>query len=211
MKVRAARNAMLGRMGRQRGQVLLKILLVMICVAGLIFGVIDLSRAMWQKDVVTGLTREGSNLASSGKPLRAAATAVINDGASLNLATKGKVIITSVQNRGNKDSPFYVMTDQYSTGSLAATSKVGTFGASKAGKGANKANLSSLSADVTSAGGTIYVTEVFVSYSAVTPFGALLKATVLPILYDAAYLEEERSEARAKIEQSSVANAQPSQ
>jgi Flp pilus assembly protein TadG len=86
----------------QRGQALLEILPVITLLLIVTFGVIEFSHAIWEIEVINGLTREGSNLASRNTALPDAATAVINDGTVLNLATNGEVIVTAVQNQGGK-------------------------------------------------------------------------------------------------------------
>jgi Flp pilus assembly protein TadG len=169
---------------RQRGQALLELMPVIGLLLILTFGVIDFSRAIWQLEVVSSLTREGSNLASRNTSLQTTATAVINDGSVLNLTTNGKVIVTSVENEGNaKNAKFYV-TSQVSVGGLSATSKIGTY--TGKGKGTDKATLPA-AADSIPPGGTVYVTEVYSAYSPITPLGGFLKLTMPSTLYDVAY------------------------
>jgi Flp pilus assembly protein TadG len=164
----------------ERGQALLELLPVMLVLLTLTLAVIDFGRAIWQLQVVTGLTREGSNLASRNTTLIDSANAVINDGAALNLANRGKVIITSVQNVGGA----FVITDQYPTGTLSATSKVGTYILNGPPQ---TAILPTTTTTIPQPGNTIYVTEIFSSYSPITPLGAFVNYTVPSTLYDVAY------------------------
>ena len=60
--------------------------------------VVDFSRAIHDEQVMTGLSRQGSNLASRGTTLSASAAAVIAGDSPLNLSSNGEVIITSVTN-----------------------------------------------------------------------------------------------------------------
>ncbi len=48
----------------QRGQAILELLPVLSLFLVLAFGVIDIGRAVWQQETITGLTREGSDVAS---------------------------------------------------------------------------------------------------------------------------------------------------
>jgi Flp pilus assembly protein TadG len=117
-----------GSAGSERGQAILEFVPVMILMLTMTFAVVDFSYLIWQHQIIIGLTREGSNLASRDTSLALAAQSVINDGAALNLKNNGKVIITTVQNIGTASSSNFVITGQYSlgNGSKSATSKFGT-------------------------------------------------------------------------------------
>jgi Flp pilus assembly protein TadG len=174
----------------ERGQAILEIIPVIMLLLVLTFGVIDFSRAIWQLEVLTGLTRECSNLASRNTTLANSAAAVISDGAVLNLSNKGKVIITSVTNSGSSGSPKFVMTAQYfSTGGISATSKLGTYNANAHGSKANVVTLpnESSASPIPQPGTTVYITEIFNSYSPITPLGIFVKLTMPQTLYDVAY------------------------
>ncbi|PSH02804.1 MAG: hypothetical protein CXZ00_15515 [Acidobacteria bacterium] len=163
----------------ERGQALLELMPVMVLLLTLTCAVLDFSRALWQVQVITGLTREGSNLASRNTSLADSTTAVVNDGAVLKLttATNGKVIITSVQNvNGN-----FVITGQYSVGNLSANSRVGMFSGNK------KATLPATATTIPQPGDTVYVTEIFSSFSPITPLGTFVKNAIPLTLYDVAY------------------------
>src|ERR1019366_2980403 len=104
----------------ERGQALLEMAPVVLLMVTMTFAAIDFGRVIWQQEVLTGLTREGSNIASRAKPpvnLLNAVNAVVSDGVSLNLPVNGKVIVTSVQNTGTPSAPSYVITGQASSGS----------------------------------------------------------------------------------------------
>ena len=64
----------------------------------LVFGVIDFSQIIFDKQVMAGLSRQGSNLASRGTPLTNTVTALGIQGASLKIGTKGRIIVTEVAN-----------------------------------------------------------------------------------------------------------------
>jgi hypothetical protein len=153
----------------------------------LAFAIIDFGFLIWQWQVVTTLTREGSNLASRDTTLAGAAAAVISDGSVLNLNSNGKVIITSVQNAGTASASNFVITGQYSMGSLSASSKIGTY----TGSGTPPATLPALqpgeTAPVPQPGATAFITEIFCQYTPITPLGAFVKYTMPAQLYDVAY------------------------
>lgn len=172
----AARHRGAGKSRKnQSGQALVEFAAVVIMLFIFVFALIDISRAIYQEQLMTGLSREGSNLASRGTTLPNAASAVVNE-SPLDLANNGKVIVTSVMNQGGA----YKITGQASAGTLSATSKVGT------GVGST-ATLPASAQSMIAANQTIYVTEVYYTYSAITPIGQFMSLSLPSTLYDAAY------------------------
>lgn len=167
------------KMAGERGQALIELLPVMVVLLTLTFAVIDFSRAIWQEQVLAGLTREGSNLASRNTTLANSAAAVINDGAVLNLANNGYVIITSVQNISGS----FVITGQYTTGSISAVSRVGTYDPTTT----SIAVLPASTPTIPQPGETVYVTEIYSQFSPITPLGAFVSYALPSTLYDIAY------------------------
>ena len=76
--------------------------------------VIDFSRAIHDVQVMAGLSRQGSNLASRGTSLSDSAAAVIAGDSAMNLNSNGEVIITSVTNINR----VLTITDQVSQGNV---------------------------------------------------------------------------------------------
>jgi Flp pilus assembly protein TadG len=146
------------------------LMLVLFCV------LVDFSRAIHDEQVMTGLSRQGSNLASRGTSLSDSAAAVLAGDSPLNLSSNGEVIITSVTNV-NK---VYTITNQVSEGSVSQNSRVGI------GVG-NTASVPSSAAAMLQLGQTIYITEIFYSYQPITPIQNLLKLVMPSTLYEAAY------------------------
>ena len=136
----------------------------------------DFARAIYYKQVMTNLTREGSNLASRGTDLGTTATAVMGESAPLDLNKKGRVIVTSVLN----NSGAYQITGQVSQGGISASSRIGT------GVG-NPAKVPTANPTIPQPGQTAYITEVFYSYQPMTPIGKMVKLVIPSTLYDAAY------------------------
>jgi Flp pilus assembly protein TadG len=142
----------------------------------MVFGLIDFGRAVYERQVLVNLTREGSNLASRGTTLSDTMTAVFTSAGPLNLNARGRVIVTTVFNSNGT----FVVSGQLAQGGISATSKVGT------GVG-NTATLPPAAVAIPQPNQTLYVTEVFYSYAPITPIGKLLKLTLPPTLYDVAY------------------------
>ncbi len=142
----------------------------------LLLAVVDFSRALYDFQVMVGLTRQGSNLASRGDTLVQAASAVISGDAPLNLGSNGEVIVTSVINVGGVDQ----ITGQASMGGTSNMSKVGT------GVG-SRANVPPAAAGMLQPGQTIYITEVYYTYTPITPIGNFVNLVLPSTLYEAAY------------------------
>lgn len=166
------------REGNERGQALLEFVICLLMLLVLVFGLIDISRAISDAQVMSGLTRQGSNLASRGTSLQETVTALVTQGSSMDVGTQGKIIVTSVADDVNGTPKITGQAE--SSGGISVTSKVGS------GTG-QPASMPATANPVLQKGQTIYVTEVFYSYHPITPIGSLLKLALPSRLYSAAY------------------------
>jgi Flp pilus assembly protein TadG len=172
------RKAQIGRRQTKAGssgQAIVEFAISAIVLLTLVFGIIDFSRAIYDIEVMKNLTGEGSAMASRGTSLSDTVTAAVTGASPLDLNDTGRVIVTSVLNNNNS----LKITGQASQGGIAALSKIGTVvgGAAILPAGA-----------VPQVNQTVYVTEVFYNYKAITPIGNFLSKNVLPSqLYDVAY------------------------
>jgi len=144
------------------------------------FAIIDYSRVLNAEQVLVDLTRQGSNMASRGTTLSAAALALVQGSAPLTLAVAGEVIITSVARVGSVDT---IMGQAIlSAGSVSTASKIGI------GVG-NKASVPSVIDDIFSknSGQTIYITEVYYPFQQITPLAKMWSLVVPSTLYQVAY------------------------
>ncbi|MHB8382368.1 MAG: TadE/TadG family type IV pilus assembly protein [Candidatus Binataceae bacterium] len=151
--------------------------LLTICLM-LIFATIDFGRALYDKEVMSGLSRQGGNLASRGSSIPDAVSAVIAGQAPLNLSGAGEVIITSITNTKGK----FEITGQTSAGGMTPPppSQLGT------GVG-NVARVPSDATNMLQLNQTIYVAEIFYSFQPLTPIGTMLGTALPSTLYEAAY------------------------
>ncbi|HLK86950.1 MAG TPA: TadE/TadG family type IV pilus assembly protein [Candidatus Binataceae bacterium] len=164
------------RLGLGIGQAAVEFALIAGLMLLLVCMVIDLCRAIHDEQLIAGLSRQGSNLASRGTTLPQAAAAVIGGSAALDLNDNGQVIITSVTNINR----VYTITDQFSRGKVSASSRIGT------GIG-NPANMPASAKSALQPGQTMYITEIFFSYKPITPIKNLVKFAMPSTLYQAAY------------------------
>ncbi|MGA2961625.1 MAG: TadE/TadG family type IV pilus assembly protein [Candidatus Korobacteraceae bacterium] len=173
--------------GRRRsgesGQALMEFALIGSVMIILLLGLIDLGRAIFDKEVMSDLTRTGSNLASRGPCgtltacLTTAANAVMTQPSDLNMSANGMVIVTAVQADGAGNA---TIIGQYTQGTVAgASSKVGVQG--------NPPTLPATTPPIPPKNQTIYVTEVFYSFTPITPIGKFMTIAFPSTLYDVAY------------------------
>jgi len=162
----------------QSGQAMVECAFSVIPLLLLLFGIVDLSRALFDKEVLVDLTRQGSNMASRGTALSTAANTVVQGSARLDLAHNGKIIITSVARVNNSDQ----ITGQATQGALSMSSQVGT------GVGSS-ATVPSAVDDIlkNNSSQTVYVTEVYYSFHSITPLALLWHIVMPSSFYQVAY------------------------
>jgi Flp pilus assembly protein TadG len=163
----------------KRGQALVELVAVLFILVVIAFGLIDFSWFLYHELILANVTREAANLSSRGRnPLAVsnmteAITAVITSAQPLNISANGRVIMTSVTGTPAR------VTGQVSQGGLAVASRIGVSGGA--------ATLPATATPVPPALQTLYVAEVFYTYRPITPIGRLLRITLPPRIYDAAY------------------------
>jgi Flp pilus assembly protein TadG len=171
----------------ESGQALVELSVAFVIMCVFVFGVIDFGRAIYDTEVMRNLSGEGSSMASRGTSNSITAAAIAGfAGTTIDLTHKGCVIVTTVTNNGGT----LQVTAQAQQCAITATSKIGCVqgqGNCRSGTptlptGASTALLNEVS------GSSISITEIYYSYSTVTPIMGLLKANLLPSqLYSVAY------------------------
>ena len=160
----------------QTGQALVEFTWIMLLLIVMAFGLIDFGRFIYQRMVLVNVTREGANLAARATSMTNAMVSVINSSQPLDINARGRVIMTSVLNTGGVCR----ITAQVSQGGITATSRIGT------GVG-NIATLPSTPTPIPQMDQTLFVSEVFYTFTPITPIGQLLGFALPSQIYDVAY------------------------
>jgi Flp pilus assembly protein TadG len=167
----------------QSGQALVEFSMVLLTLVLLVYCLMDFCVAIYEKQLLTNLSREGANLAARGSGISSqqiltnALDAIEQESTPLNLSNSpsGKVILTVVTN-GN--GHLYI-SQQVSAGLLSASSKVGT------GIGPI-ANTQLPNTSLVQTGGSCYVAEVFYVYKPPAPIKFVGLSNTF---YDVAYFQ----------------------
>lgn len=172
------------RRDKESGQAFVEFSIVLLMLTILVFGLIDFSWAIYEKQLLVNLSREGANLAARGSGtttleiMSNALDAVVTSASPLSFtSSSGLVILTAVTNNG---SGGYFVSKQIKSGTLSASSKVGT-------TIGGTALLPSESPPILQAGHTVYTAEIYYKFTPRTPIGKLIKATLPTSFYDVAY------------------------
>lgn len=189
------------RFAQSEGQGLVEFALVLPLLLVMVLGIIEVGYALLDQQVVTKMTREGSNLISRDITLQDAAAALKTMKTRPVDFDNGSRMIFSVVKKvatvGSTNYDKMVLYQRYEYGSLSASSALttrgsATFGGAPDYQAANSdsdANLqlTNIPANLVMVqGGMAYVTEVYTRHSLITPltrFGITLPDTLYSIAY----------------------------
>ncbi len=188
-------------LGSSSGQSLVEFAVMLPLVLLIVLGVVEVSYAVLDQQVVTRLTREGSNLISRDTSLADAATAISTiTSRPVNLANGSRMIFSVLRKGGTTGTPNYnqiILYQRYVFGNYTGNSKLvmagsGTFrGAPDYEANAADTNtglrVTNVPANlVANPGDMIYVTELYTRHTLITPlnnFGVTLPTTLYSIAY----------------------------
>ncbi|MGH7559184.1 MAG: TadE/TadG family type IV pilus assembly protein [Gemmatimonadota bacterium] len=155
-----------------RGSALVETAMVSVFLLAMVLGVVEFGNALSTEHTLTGLSREGANLAARGADLDESVDAVLVNGIDVGLSARGGVIGSRLVVQGR--SPRIV--EQVASPGYDGHSHLGREGDRV--KGLHDWGLMN--------GQTIYVMEVFLDYDEMTPFGSLVHVAVPSVLYERA-------------------------
>lgn len=153
-----------------RGQGLVELTLVLPVLLTLTFGVLELGTLLDVSHSITGLTREGANMASRGASLDSVLYVTALNGSTIGLQAGGGVIVSEIEIQGAVP----VVIDQVATPEYTLMSRLGTLGTP----------ATALAGQGLTTGKTYFVVEVFAPYRPFTPLDGLVRAVVPDTLYD---------------------------
>ncbi len=162
---------------RFRGLAAVEFAMVLPIMLVILFGIIDLGRAILTYQVLINISRESANLAARGTPMADAIAAVSLSANPLDLRAHGYVVLTEVVRDVNGNATIKA---QQRSGGAPRPSRVGN------GVGAVP-TLPNVTPRVPANGGTLYISEVFYQSAPITPVGALIGKPLNDIFYDIAY------------------------
>jgi hypothetical protein len=157
------------------GGAMVELAIVVVALFFLLYGMIDFGRALLARHAITSLSREAANLESRGTSFADTLQATLQSSGSLDLGNHGFVILTSVARDTNGN---LTITDQQSAGGRPSTSRIGTLG----GGGVSLPNDG-----VPLRGQVLYVAEIFLDFTSVTPIGTWIGTDLPSSLYDVAF------------------------
>ena len=183
------------------GQTMVEMAFVLPVVLVVSLGMVEVSYALLHQQVISRLTREGSNLISRDVSLLDASNALKSMSTKpVDFANGSQLVLTVLKKGSTVGTANYdkiVLYQRYSVGTLGAASTLATSGPVSLGPAPDfvasnsdtNANLRIVNlpanVDVTR-GGLLYVTEVFTQHAALTPlnkFGVTIPATLRSIAY----------------------------
>ena len=183
-----ARIAAVKKSGRaESGQALIEFTAVLLMLVVLAYGLMDFCVAIYEKQLLTNLSREGANLSARGVGdnqldiMSNALHAEWVESSPLNLSNSysGKLILTAAAYSTDKNGlGSYTVTHQLQSGSLTASSHV-------APNGTN--TLLNVPTNLVAAGRSLYIAEVFYSNSVPAPLKRLINLNVTNQFYDVAF------------------------
>lgn len=173
----------------ESGQALIEMTVITTLLCVIVLGIVDYGRALYDVEVMKNLAGEGSSMASRGTTAQLTTQTVVTEaGSDINLSSSGCVIETVVTNQ----SGTLTITDQQSSCGTSSTyrSKIGCL----QGVGGCQSSSPTLSTYASTAlnteatGSSLYVTEVYHTFSPITPILSFLGSAAIPSqFYAAAY------------------------
>lgn len=157
--------------------------LIVVILAIMVMAMVDYGRLFVIRQTMLNASREGANLAVRGTTLSNAVAAMVATSPSLLFSNGYGRIIASTVTRSNNGVA--VITAQVKYGNSNYASRIGVLNASGSG-------VTLPSTQLPQTNQSLYITEVFYPFSAVTPVAALMRFlstnSVMPnLLYDVTY------------------------
>lgn len=158
--------------GEERGQDLVELVLVLPVLLLIVFGVFEFGHMIDTRHGLSGLMREGANIASRGEPLADVLQITMDNGASFGLASRGGSVVSELRIEGGEP----IVEAQVASSGFETRSLMGAVGDT----------ADALASVPLNEGTRVYVVEVFYHYRELTPLGSLARGLVPDTIYDRA-------------------------
>lgn len=156
----------------ERGQDLVELVLVLPVLLLIVFGVFEFGHMIDTRHGLSGLMREGANIASRGEPLADVLQITMDNGASFGLDSRGGSVVSELR----IEDGFPIVFDQVASAGFESRSRMG----------AVDDTADALTSVSLNEGTRIFVVEVFYDYRALTPLADLAGGLVPDTIYDRA-------------------------
>lgn len=158
------------RRAGERGQGLVELVLIVPVLLTVTFGILELGTLLDVSHSITGLSREGANLAARGASLDSVLYITVLNGQTIGLGDEGGVVASRIDVQGGVP----MITSQLASAGYVGHSRIGAIGSPAAGlvgQGLTDAR-------------TYYTVEVFAPYRPFTPLQGFVDSIVPDTLYD---------------------------
>lgn len=156
----------------ERGQDLVELTVVAPLLLLLLFGIVEFGSIFDSQHTMSYLTREGASIASRGTPLDTVLAVTMRNGADIGLSDRGGAVVSRVTVAGSTAE----VEEQVASPGYASASRIGSPGD----------DIESISALNLEDGASVYVVEVFLNRSNLTPIMGFFSGSIPEVLYDRA-------------------------
>jgi hypothetical protein len=154
----------------ERGQELVEFTMTIPILMIVVFGLLEVGMLLDVGQSISGLSREGANIAARGAALDSVVQITMGNGGTIGLGARGGTIATRLRIQGG----FPVVESQFASSGFMGLSRLGATGDS----------VTALATAGLLEGQSYHVVELFLAYQPFTPLSKMVSSIVPDTLYD---------------------------